>query len=274
MVCDENDTFHIIYRGGGGNPRKLVYQRRPKGGQWSNMKELARAPIKSGYTHFHCELAISRDNVLHVSYDIYYSGAATCAGHMQSADRGETWQLADGPRLDLPVDPHSDAFFRRVDSRLRTWNVVCDSQGHPWISVRAPKGLVLYRHDGRQWHSMRPVQRVSPPIPEDEFSDYAAMTLDDQDQLYIATIRQDNVVLLHSGDKGKTFQFLPVFARDKELPHRGLNIERPTGHHDVRIPSFLFSTGEKGPDCYGRGIFNLARAVRLTVKPDGDSSKR
>ena len=73
-----------------------------------------------------------------------------------------------------------------------------------------------------------------------------------------------DVVVLASSDAAKTFQRLNVHPRHASLPHTGLSFERPTGHHSVSVPWLLFSTGEKGPDCYGRGIFHEVRVVRLT----------
>lgn len=271
-VFDEKDTLHIIYRGAKGkkgltNPRKLVYQRRTKAGSWSEPRELVRAPIKSGYTHFHCELAIAPDRTLHVSFDIYCNGAAKCAGHLMSRNRGDTWTLADGSALDLPVTPESDAIFKRAEPTLRTWNVVCDSNSRPWISVQGPDGLELFHHDGKQWQIIRPTERLAAKQPSDPLAGYIPMTLDSSDRIYVMGTQAGDVVLLSSADKGRTFHHQRVFQEDAKLPHRGPNIERPTGHHRVDVPWLLFCTGEKGPDCYGKGLFNVTRAVRLAIDP-------
>lgn len=280
VVCDEKNTVHIIYRGGN-NPRKLIYQRRPNRGLWSAPRILARAPIKSGYTHYHCELAIGPDHTLHVAYDIYFNGAATCAGHMVSANRGDTWTLADGSQLVLPVTPETDAFFKRAEPTLRTFNIACDTQGHPWISVKGPEGIELYHHDRKRWEAIQLARTLPSEVAADQLSGYVSMTLDSKDGLYVMTSLADGIVLLHSANKGQSFQLLPVFPRDENMPHRGPNIERPTGHHRVDVPWLMFCTGEKGPDCFGEGLWNVTRAVRLTTttesrksSADGDQSRR
>ena len=92
--------------------------------------------------------------------------------------------------------------------------------------------------------------------------------------LYTVGTLAGSVGVLFSANRGKSFQHLHVFPRDTKLPHRGPNVERPTGHHRVDVPWLLFCTGEKGPDCYGKGLFNVTRAVQLTFDPEPAKSKR
>lgn len=56
-----------------------------------------------------------------------------------------------------------------------------------------------------------------------------------------------DVILLYSSDRGRSFRCLGVFPPDFRLPHTGLSLERPTGHHGVKTPWLLFSTGETIP---------------------------
>jgi len=260
MVCDDADTLHIIYRGGD-DPRKLLYQRKAKGGAWSAPRILVHPDIKSGYTHYHSALTIAPDDSLHISYDIYRHGAAKCAGHMMSRDHGDTWTLADGSALALPVTPKSEAFFKRVDTALKTAGIVCDSKGRPWITVSGPE---VWHHDGAQWRCIVPRQLLPALVDAQELSGVGPPALDVRDRLYVPAMLGREVVMLYSIDQGASFQLLHVFPPDETLPHTGLNMERPTGHHVVEIPWLLFSTGEKGPDCFGEGIFHKVRAVRLT----------
>jgi hypothetical protein len=259
MACDDQDALHIVYRGGA-MPRKLVHQRRAKDATWTRPKILAEAPIKSGYTHFHNGMSIGPDNSLHVVYDIYHSGAAKCAGHMMSRDRGKTWALADGSPLDLPVTPKSNAFFKRIDTALKTTGIACDSKGRPWISVNGPE---IWHHDGKAWRRIEPGKLASTKLDGGKLGGDGPLNVDSKDRLYLIATLDRHVVLLYSLDKGRTFDLLRIFPPDEKLPHTGLSIERPTGHHTITVPWLLFSTGLKGPDCYGKGIFHQVRAVRL-----------
>ena len=163
---------------------------------------------------------------------------------MVSPDGGDTWVLADGTKLNLPVTPDSDAFFRRTETSLKTVGIACDCQGNPWITVEAAEGKNI---------ASGKFGTVSPP------------TIDEQGRLYVMAGIGGNVMLMHSKDQGETFQVVSVFPRDKKLPHVGFSPERPTGHHTVGIPWLLFSTGEKGPDCFGHGIFHQVRAVQMSL---------
>jgi hypothetical protein len=280
-VCDEHDALHVIYRGGltRGHPFKLIHQRRTRDGVWTEPRALAEAPADwKGYTHYHSSIAIAVDQTLHVAYNLYYNGAAKHAGHMTSRDRGKTWELADGSPLDLPVGVESNAFFARTEEAFKVTNVVCDSAGHPWISLadaRSKAGPTIYHHDGNTWRSFCPAQRTAPRIPLSELSFGGSLTIDSQDGIYVGLTLgphvvgglKGDVVLLYSVDRGKSFRRLDVFPPDVGLPHTGLSLERPTGHNVVETPWLLFSTGEKGPGCFGKGIYHEVRVVELRASP-------
>jgi BNR repeat-containing family member len=259
-VCDDQDTLHIIYRGAD-EPRKLTYQRLPKGGDWSTTRILAHPNMPSGYTHYHASLTIARDQGLHIAYDIFHSGSAKCAGHMMSHDRGDTWTLADGTVLDEPVTPEQDTFFKRDEDGLCTGGIVCDSKGNPWVSVLGPE---IWHHDGTDWRSIPVRQRLPQGVDGAKLTGVGPLTLDADDCVYLVALLGRDVVLVHSDDRGETFRLLHIFPPDAKLPHTGLTIERPTGHNTVNLPWLLFATGEKGPDCFGEGIYHQVRAVRLT----------
>jgi hypothetical protein len=188
---------------------------------------------------------------------------------LKSVDRGDTWTLADGSPIDLPVTPESKAVFKQAEQGLTTYNVACDSKNRPWISLRSPDGIELYHHDGKKWISIQPAQRLSTKIDLTKLTGYASMTVDSKDRIYVMATLAGNVVVLYSFDMGRTFRLLHAFPKDKRenFPHRGLNIERPTGHHHVDVPWLLFCSGEKGPDCFGKGILNITRAVQLFYRP-------
>jgi hypothetical protein len=247
---------------------------------------LVEAPADwKGYTHYHASITISATGTLHVAYDVYYDGAAKRAGHMTSGDQGHSWELADGAPLGLPVGIESDAFFARTDEAFKVVNVACDSEDRPWISLadaRSGAGPTIYHHDGRSWRFFCPGKRTSPEIPVRELGLEGSLTVDRQDGMYVATTLgtsvtggvQGGVVLLYSADRGRHFRCLSVFPPDPRLPHTGLSLERPTGHHAVEEPWFLFSTGEKGPDCFGRGIYHRVHVVQVRTLPVGRPAQR
>ena len=242
VVCDDQDSLHVIYRGGvmPGRPFKLIYQQRTRDGVWSEPRALAEAPGDwKGYTHYHASIAIAANQTLHVAFNLYYNGAAKQAGHMMSRDRGKTWNLADGSPLALPVGAKSDAFFARTNEAFKVINVVCDSTGHPWISLadaRSEAGPTIYHHNGKTWDSFCPARLATSKAPLHELAFDGSLSIDSQDRIYVALTRgsrvtggiKGDVVLLCSADLGKSFGYLKVFPRDGRLPHTGLSLERPT----------------------------------------------
>jgi hypothetical protein len=109
----------------------------------------------------------------------------------------------------------------------------------------------------------------------EKLSGGGSLSIDSQDRTYVALTLgshviggiEGDVILLYSSDRGRSFRCLEVFPPDPRLPHTGLSLERPTGHHAVETPWLLFSTGEKGPDCFGKGIFHKVRAVQFRTSP-------
>jgi len=250
LVCDENDTLHITYRSSTTTPWGLMYQRLPKGGKWSNPIMLAQPPAQySGYSHFHHTLAIASDQTLHLSFNIYYEGSAKAIGHMMSRNGGNTWTLADGSPVKLPVRPDSDGvFIRRTPSQLKTTNMVCDLQGRPWISAMVDGVLEVYHHDGKAWQVLKP---TLPRWPADKTTWRWPVTVNSNNRIYLVSILgprvpvgsysggQGSLVVLYSQDQGKTFQSLDVLPPNQKHPYTGVNIERNTGHNPVKVPHVL-----------------------------------
>ncbi len=267
LVCDEQDTLHLVYRGR--RPQTgncLLYQRRPKEGQWSEPTALVEPP-HTRYMHYGATLMIGPDNTIHLAYHIYYDGTTHRCGHMMSRDHGETWRLADGRPVVLPITMASDVFFTRCAKGSNDVSgLAVDSEGRPYITLwRAGVVVELWHFDGAKWSSSAPYRLVSPKIQaETLLAGHYPVAIDSNDRIYIPLSIAGHAALLWSGDRGKTFQHIELAPPDEHGPHRGFNFERPTGHHAVTIPWLLFSTGDRGNDCFGEGIFNKVHAVQLS----------
>jgi hypothetical protein len=270
VVCDNQDTLHLIYRGGE-HPRQpfsLLYQQRKSDSIWSPPIMLAKAPDDwNGYTHYHHALTIAQDNTLHIGYNIYYDGRAQHAFHMMSPDQGQSWTLADNSPVALPVKVSKGGFFESTDDALKVNSIVCDSQGHPWLSLShlgAESALRIYHHDGERWHFLEPGRLTQPTLEEGDMGNSGVLTISQDNHLYLITCVKGHVAVLESSALKNDFRVVPAFPPSETLPHVGLTLERPTGHHAVDVPFGLFSTGEKGPDCFGLGIFHSVYAVELS----------
>ncbi len=109
FVCDPEDTLHSAFRlwwsGTGyfpaGNYATLAHQRRPAGGSWQEPRVLVVPPF-SEYSVFYHRLTIDRIGRLFLSYDTFSTYWFYRNDHqgsrrslMMSADRGNTWKLAE-----------------------------------------------------------------------------------------------------------------------------------------------------------------------------------
>ncbi len=261
LVCDADDTLHIAYRGGE-MPRKVIYQRRPKGGEWSEPQILVDAGVPDGYTQFCNALTIAPDGSLHMAYHIYdnHPAAGKAAGHMMSADGGDTWTLADGTPLDLPVTRDDDELLvlRSDEQDLRVSNVVCDDQSRPYFMTnhyRPENDLLLWSWRDGQWRSqsLRPVMaRLVDFTPR--FAQAATCSFA-EGRLYLAISvgpqggwndPETDVYVLVSDDLGETFDVLTLSRVDSELPSWGPSLERPVGHNEFSVPMVLWINGFKG----------------------------
>jgi len=93
-----------------------------------------------------------------------------------------------------------------------------------------------------------PIVRTA--YPEQEMAWMGTLTFDQSGRLYIASVIQhppfswgapsQEVILLTSDDRGKTFDVLAVSEPDPEMAHWFPSIERPFGPAPIGMPSLLY----------------------------------
>lgn len=263
LVCDREDTLHICYRGMP-TPPKLMYQRRPKDGDWSEPRALVDASVPGGYTQYGNSLTVAPDGSLHLSYHIYdvHPAAGKAVGHMKSADGGETWTLADGTALALPVTPDMDAFVEhRPDLDMRAGNVVCDAQSRPYFMAghyeTTPKTAKLWRWREEGWQSFDLQPLIEPLMPDAQLA-FGTASFDPQGNLYLAGAASkhakwgdptNHVFLLYSEDLGDDFDVLQVSPSDAAISNWLPNFERAVGHNAFDVPMLLYTHGVPGEGC-------------------------
>ncbi|MFW6437721.1 MAG: BNR-4 repeat-containing protein, partial [Armatimonadota bacterium] len=111
LVCDPDDTLHLIYRQNRkgledyltdyGYYMGLSYQRKPKGGEWGPVQPLVIPPV-GGYSIYYHKLTIDRTGGLWITYNHWtnhaYQNAFPERYHhramITSTDGGDTWRLA------------------------------------------------------------------------------------------------------------------------------------------------------------------------------------
>lgn len=260
LVCDAQDTLHITYRGGD-VPCRLMYQRRPAGGEWTQPRELVSAAVPDGYTQYGNALTVAPDGSLHLVFHIYdmHPAAGKAVGHMVSRDGGETWELMDGTPLDLPVTPRTPGAMLEQGPELdmRAGGVTCDAQSRPYFPVVHAEGdtdLVLWRwRDGWEGISLRETVQAQVGFPP-RFAQPNVATITAGRLCIAAGIRtggnwvdrSTEVYLLISDDLGDSFTVQRVSEPDPDVPNWGPSLERPVGHNTISRLFLLWTHGFAG----------------------------
>ena len=260
LVCDAQDTLHLAYRGGD-VPCRVLYQRRPAGGEWTEPRELVSAAVPSGYTQFCNARTVAADGSLHMAFHVYdvHPEAGKAAGHMVSRNGGGSWTLMDGTPLELPVTPQTPGVMLEQGEALdmRVGGITCDAKSRPCFPVAHLEGetdIVLWRwRDGWESISLRPIVAGAVGFPP-RFGQPNVATIA-EGRLYIGAgvrergnwvDRSTESYLLISDDLGDSFTVLRVSEPDPNLPNWGPSLERPVGHNSIRRLFMLWTHGLAG----------------------------
>lgn len=263
LVSDSRDTLHITYRGLG-TPWQLAYQRRPKGGEWSEAIAIVDAAVPDGYTQYGNGLCVGPDDCLHLAFHVYdlHPAAGKAVGYLRSPDGGDSWMLADGTPIELPYTPRDPGWVEQApDLDMRAGNVQLSPQGLPYFTVghyeARPGSTTLWHWDGRAWRSMELSPIVRELLPG-AHTGHGTLTFNERGGLYVALQASKDgrwgdptsaIVLLYSPDQGETFEAIQVASGDEPKGNWLPSVERPTGHNRVTIPHLVYTNGEPGETC-------------------------
>ncbi|MDP6779205.1 MAG: BNR-4 repeat-containing protein, partial [Candidatus Latescibacteria bacterium] len=135
LVCDSEDTLHACYRGAIEEeiPRSLIYQRKPKDGEWSTPVQLVDPQGLRAYTQFTNALHLGSDGTLYLVYHIVRATEQDSRdtkgrgfGAMRSRDGGVTWETMSGEQLSLPTTPDSPCVIEFDESlNVRMGSAAC-----------------------------------------------------------------------------------------------------------------------------------------------------
>ena len=273
LVCDADDTLHACYRGSyaAERPWSLVYQKKKKGGAWTDPVKLVDPEGPPAYTQFENALHIDRRGTLYLAYHIVRATEADYGdtrgrgfGLMRSRDRGESWQTVDGRALDLPTTPASPCIIEFEEGLdVRMGNVVCGSRGAPCFTLNRREGGVaetfFYAWRKHDWQvvSLMPVaERLYGPC---EMSDVCALSIADDGVIYAAvpvcrrgggwSDSSNEIALFTSRDGGETFSGYRISADEPDASNWLPALERQTGHNRVDVPRLVYTHGHIGEGC-------------------------
>ena len=287
VVCGADDTLYATMRSDRRWNGVDLYVK-PKDGPWEKRGKLVkRREDLPGYAAFHSGMAVGPDGTLHLVSDFYEGkgiydqrGLHQAVCYMQSRDRGQTWQRADGTAVSIPARPE-DMDILAQDERergeempppllLSMGAIVTDLKGRAHIlyisHLDAPGQLVHAWTDNDGAWQRQTIDAVAESFPDhrpthsrgalSKTADgdfYALLTLqplNDQWQDGKPT-RESNwnaenkrLILLHSPDSGRTWDAQLALPEDREVNQP--NVERPTGVNlpsGGQVPPFVYFDG-------------------------------
>ncbi len=263
LVCAPDGTLHLTARGGPA-PFRLVYHRKPPGGEWSPRVTIVDPEIPPGYTQYDNHLAVDARGRLHLAFHIYdehQRKAGKIAGYLRSDDGGESWGHADGTPVTLPATRETvDLLEHDADLDCRVGGMALDADGNPFIAVHhsAGRGQTpwLWHHDGGRWRARDLGPEVRAAVPGCFSAANPSTSITTDGTLYIAVPvaavpgawghPSEEVVLLTSRDGGATFESVLISTPDPALPNWLPNLERNTGWNPVTRPHLLYTRGGPG----------------------------
>ncbi len=273
MVCDKDDTLHVCYRGAfeRERPRGLMYQRKPKDGEWTDPVKLVNPEGPQAYTQFENALYLSPDGNLFLSYHIV---RATEPDHTQvrgmgfgvmcSKDGGHSWTSLSGEDvLTLPTTPASPCvieFDENIDVRMG--NVIYHA-GTPFFTLNRREGgayeTFVYRWWNKRWDVTSLLPEAEKLFGDCMMSDCCSLSISDDAVLYAATTvcqqgggwadPTNEIVLFTSRNFGETFSAYKISPEDPNTSSWLPSLERATGHNKVSVPRLIYTHGEKGEGC-------------------------
>ncbi len=273
LVCDGEDRLHACYRGAFEDelPRSLMYQRRPKSGDWIDPVKLVDPEGPAAYTQFENALYLDHDGTLYLAYHIVRATQADPRdtrgrgfGVMRSRDEGASWETVGGEALTLPTTP-SSACVIEFDEGLdvRMGNLVCDSRGNPYFTLNRKEGEVhetfLYRWRDDAWEPVSLLAEAEKLCGPCMMSDVCSLSVSERNVLYAAAAvckrgggwadPTNEIVLFTSRDLGDTFSGYRISPEDPAVSSWLPGLEWGTGHNKVEVPHLIYTHGDKGEGC-------------------------
>lgn len=274
MVCDSDDTLHVCYRGAYERERPwgIMYQRKPKGGQWSEPVKLVDPEGPQAYTHFENALHLAPNGDLFLAYHIVRATEADPKdtrgrgfGVMHSKDGGNSWAAySEDEKLSLPATPNSPCVIEFDEGiNVRMGNIVCAIDGTPFFTLNRREGEIhqtfLYRWRKNQWQAIPLLPEAQKLFGDCMMSDCCSLSISNDGILYAATpVCQlgggwadptNEIMLLISRDFGETFSAYKVSPKLPGISSWLPSLERSAGHNRVDIPNLIYTHGDKGEGC-------------------------
>ena len=275
LICMSDDTLILACRESSKQRWLLNLYEKPLGEVWQGPRTILHGQAPSGYTRWQAALALGWDKkTLHMSFMLYEQAikeVGYAVGYLQTTDWTNTWQHSNGKQVVLPATPKTidivDGTSSVVGSmNFRPGNIALDPQGVPWLIYsrmdRQPfETWVTKAKPVTGWQKIPLLPAIQKKWPDRAVKTPGSILFGRDGTMYVVVTTVDSnvkdetalwghpsaeIVLLVSKDKGQTFSVFQVSSPDPSVPNWLPNLERPTGHKPVDMPSLIYTHGHRG----------------------------
>jgi len=267
MVCGADDILYLTGRESRDGPWCVnLFTKSPNDDYWREAIEVFRDD-KSGYVRFQEALAWGTDHrTLHVTFWLFDYNRKYTVGYLRSPDSGKTWERNDGTRVSLPATIETITLVDREHTNLRYGSIAVDASGAPYVLYSSSPSALLpsnswiacLESSGR-W-SRRPLEGNIPK----EWDGWSigmpgAIHIASDGRIFVVlTLMKpeakeetwghpsSEVIWFEAPDIDGTFTAQLISEPDMNVPHWLPNLERPTGHNRVDVPSLIYTAGTPG----------------------------
>ncbi len=274
LVCGPDDTLYCSVRKSyeDQNWEARLYEKK-KNGNWKFVETLLQSRYP-GYAHFQESLSWSSRGLqlsgrIHEHSDSDSYGKLQTVIYMRKAASGMRWMDSAGNYLDLPATSVTTESLESggldAGKILRSGGHSCDRNGTAFLVYtiqRESKGVTYLAHLNKRENWIR--KTLNDYLPG-KYSGWSlimpgGIAINKKGHVFVVAQLQkigagetswghksNEVVLLRSKNKGKSFQFSLLSAFNPEICHWLPSVERNTGHHPiVSSPWCMYTAGAPG----------------------------
>ncbi len=271
MVCGSDDTLYLTGRENRGDrPWYVNLYIKPPNAPWQEPIPLFQDD-KGGYVRFQQALAWGQDHrTLHLTLWIFDENRAYTVGYLRSPDSGRTWERVDGTPVLLPATRETVTLIDTQHRDLRFGSIAVDQESTPCVlystcpSFSLPSHAWVVRLDGTGKWCRR---SLAAELPKEwkgwSLAMDGALHIAPDGRIFIVlalmkpeTVSEANwghksaeIIGLQASDINEKFTVELLSKPDMAVPHWLPNLERPTGHNHVDVPSVMYTAGVAGEGC-------------------------
>ena len=271
MVCGPDDTLYLTARQSrGSEPWCVNLYIKPPDAPWQEPITVFQDD-EEGYVCFQQPLAWGQDRrTLHMTLYIFDENRSYTVGYLRSPDSGKTWERADGTPVPLPATRETVTLIDTEHKDLSSGSIAVDGESVPhllyctcpFFSLPSEAWIVWLDERGK-WHRRSLASELSKEWAGWSPGPHGALHIAPDGRIFVVMSlmnleslsdnnwghKSSEIIGLQAPNIGGKFSVELLSKPDMTVPHWIPNLERPTGHNRVGVPSVIYTAGVAGAGC-------------------------